>query len=541
MSGGIENKFLNLFSTTTADAITQIAIFENDRKLLNYVTKLEYSEKDHLLLEIAQKTKNEVVDKLLDFFQWELLRRHMWAKTGGEDGAVVTRSAFSLMIKFTESVDIFEICIGQFEIFLEDNEGELNGVYKELKKELSETCDVKKLFDLWEKASKMRVWLQSKKKTVSTDIKGKIDVKYNEAREKKEEEIKNNNKEEDSKEETKGEEIIDTTKNEIERENEALYDTIKKEMELQEIQDCINALADKTLFLLKMAVPSVWSQEDKNGEYLMLDPISGENEIDMDIKETSIGSRLKSIQRIQSSKGSIHTYEEIDSKEIFNSSGGSILAYLQSSLTVKQIQEKMEERYVSALNRYCGLKMIYKLSCIEANTVIEGNLFNWFCSALRNNKNRIGHYTHGFKGMGEYLRTKTCLEFHKIIANIVAKIKMVKGSSEAMHLLTCCMWEIKATDHEFFLRTGLLDLLLEGNGNSEIKKNPIKYDWERITFERIDSCDLGFSDALYNTIKYFTFSSFGRLLAENKEHVSLSGSQSKRYGSEYPPKSLFYH
>ena len=94
----------------------------------------------------------------------------------------------------------------------------------------------------------------------------------------------------------------------------------------------------------------------------MLDPISGENELEMDEQTSSIGQKLKSIQRIQSSKGSIRTFEEIDSKEIFNSSGGSILAFLQTSINVKEILEKLEERYVNALNRYYGLKIYRSLS-----------------------------------------------------------------------------------------------------------------------------------------------------------------------------------
>ena len=91
MSGGMENKFLNFFSINTVEAIKQVAVIEKDKTLLNYVTKEKFSDQDNLLLEILEKGKNKQVDQLIDFFQWELVRRHIWSRTGGEEGMKVTR------------------------------------------------------------------------------------------------------------------------------------------------------------------------------------------------------------------------------------------------------------------------------------------------------------------------------------------------------------------------------------------------------------------------------------------------------------------
>ena len=76
--------------------------------------------------------------------------------------------------------------------------------------------------------------------------------------------------------------------------------------------------------------------------------------------------------------------------------------------------------------------------------------------------------------MGEYLRTRTCLEFYRIITSIVKMAKQSKDADKIYHLINCCSWQIKASDHEFFIRTGLLDLLLEGNNNPNGHENPIK-------------------------------------------------------------------
>lgn len=42
--------------------------------------------------------------------------------------------------------------------------------------------------------------------------------------------------------------------------------------------------------------------------------------------------------------------------------------------------------------------------------IIEDSL-NWFCSALRGNRNKIAHYMDDIKGEGTYLENKTRMYF----------------------------------------------------------------------------------------------------------------------------------
>jgi len=209
----------------------------------------------------------------------------------------------------------------------------------------------------------MRVWLQGKKKFTATvaliqateEIKSEPKV----AKIEKEEENKNAKQEETQDEEEK----IVTTKieaEEQEKENEekaqqllqSKIEDCSKGIEQKIIKELIEVTKSKTKFLLKLSVPKNWDQDDKVDDYLMLDPLSGENELDIDNYSSTIGNKLKSFMKIQSSKGTIKNFDEIDGKQIFNSSGGSVLAYLQSSFKVEEIQTKMEEKYVNALNRY---------------------------------------------------------------------------------------------------------------------------------------------------------------------------------------------
>jgi len=108
-SGGIENRFLDSFSYQTKTALKGLALIENDSNLLEYIMKEEYSEEDLKLLEIIEPGKDVIVDRLILLFQWDLTRKHIWARTGGEEGMILTRCAFALMVKFNQQFDNFYV------------------------------------------------------------------------------------------------------------------------------------------------------------------------------------------------------------------------------------------------------------------------------------------------------------------------------------------------------------------------------------------------------------------------------------------------
>lgn len=136
-SGGIENRFLNHFSEETKKSIHHLAVVENDSNLINYVTKDELNQEDTTYLSIIQPGKDKTVDQVIDLFQWELVRRHIWAKSGGKEGMLLTRCAFGLMVKFNQQVDNFEVCVNQMEISGDGSEN-INLKYKEILKEITD-------------------------------------------------------------------------------------------------------------------------------------------------------------------------------------------------------------------------------------------------------------------------------------------------------------------------------------------------------------------------------------------------------------------
>lgn len=224
----------------------------------------------------------------------------------------------------------------------------------------------------------MRIWLQAKKKTIATEAVAKANENFKEMIEKGEVVLENQPKEDEE------EKIADTKEEAKQMEHkttslsaQAPEEMVRKEEDTQ-ISKLTSSIIEKTKFLLKMSIPKVWDQDDKASDYLMLDPLTGENELDIDIHSSTLGNKLKSFKRIQSSKGTIKNFEEIDSKQIFNSSSGSILAYLQSHLEVNEIQKRIEQKFVNALNRYCGLKIMSNVAHSAMPQSAKCSIFEWF-------------------------------------------------------------------------------------------------------------------------------------------------------------------
>ena len=139
LSGGFENRFINEFSEETTKAIKNFAIMENDNTLLNYVSTEEANEQDLLLRPIIDIEKDKMAEELMNLLQWELTRRHFWAKSGGEQAMTLTRCAFAVMVKFNQISDIYEVCINQLEFSLSEIQADNDNMkYKQLLKELQD-------------------------------------------------------------------------------------------------------------------------------------------------------------------------------------------------------------------------------------------------------------------------------------------------------------------------------------------------------------------------------------------------------------------
>ena len=181
-SGGIESRFISTFSKETCENITILATVTNDDQLIQYLTKIEESEEDKIYDAIIHQGKDESVDQLLDLLQWNLMRKNPVAKVGGVEGAIIARCAFASMLALNQNSESnnctnFIMMVDQLQMSLDTVEGETQDQKnKVLMQELESLGNINSIIDAWKMASKMRIWLQEKRKDISNSVNEKVEL-----------------------------------------------------------------------------------------------------------------------------------------------------------------------------------------------------------------------------------------------------------------------------------------------------------------------------------------------------------------------------
>jgi hypothetical protein len=100
--------------------------------------------------------------------------------------------------------------------------------------------------------------------------------------------------------------------------------------------------------------------------------------------------------------------------------------------------------------------MIANLVKLNAPQYIIEDTLNWFCAALRGNKNKIAHYMDDIKGEGTYLENKTRMYFFQILSQIVKRLKETKCTATIKYLLKNALeWKFMGRDHSHLLDLGI--------------------------------------------------------------------------------------
>ena len=321
------------------------------------------------------------MDKLIGYLQSMLERKIPmipYARLSGADGMRLSRAAFAVMLKFSDSLsDTATLCTDEIDMMSMDLENDPEKDLK-IKEALKTIPNFDALMKRWESASKMRIWISDKKKNLSEKLKKEVETEY---KKKKEEEKKAKeeaaNKEGENKEQQKVEEAAaadpkEEEKKEVKVEEIELIDTSSKpkveekaaeenpatdssglseedkanieklldEKFETELQSIYGKIVEKAEFLVKLQVPLAYLSKDsslkKHGTLLLIkDPSNTENKEGAS-DEINWKDRLKSWRQMQTSKGAIKSFTERN-KEIFDSSIMSILACLQTAINTQKI------------------------------------------------------------------------------------------------------------------------------------------------------------------------------------------------------------
>lgn len=480
LSGGIQNRFLSCLSKETWETIENLAEMTGDKKMMQYLSKIELLPEDELMLGFIHPGTNPSIDSFMEILQWNLLKKNPGAKAGGKEGMEVSRCAFASILSLNRHEEAcsyanLQTIIDQIEISLESwdesmNENQKN---KQIMEDLKELGDMTPIIERWESASKMRMWLQEKRKDISNYIKKKVEAEFQKKREEEQqlEEIKEKSAHEieiDTKEDNDEETIDTSSKTTKNKDNQEIQSEIMRREE-EQMASLIKKVSEKAELLIKLSVPSSWELPDNSNNIYEM-----QEDVEVGLKE-NIVVELQKIKSIQSAAKTISSFENLSNKAIFNSCASSVLACLQCSINYKKIMSSIERKWINAMNRYCGLKIMGSISTLFMTDDTKISWFNWFCSALRKNTNVLAHYSDELMGVGDHLLDQCRIAFFEIYSGIVKQIKETTNKETIEFLLNCVKWKISATDHQYILKSGIIQTLKEGNGQQNREKNPIKY------------------------------------------------------------------
>jgi hypothetical protein len=130
----------------------------------------------------------------------------------------LSRAAFAVMIKFSEFFDDFQVIVDEVEMMWDQLEGDDERELK-IKDHMKGLTHYEHIAKRWESSSKMRQWINEKKKNLIERIKKEVELEY--IRKKEEEKKTQPSKVGVSKEESKiqdGDEQIDTSASKAEGE-----------------------------------------------------------------------------------------------------------------------------------------------------------------------------------------------------------------------------------------------------------------------------------------------------------------------------------
>jgi len=133
LSGGIENRHMNLFTQKTKDTMSDVLHISNDFTLLELLTiKDTNTEDDDILAAIVHPKKNEFVEYLIEVLHHRLVAKGKksvalaFALTGGQEGLTMSRAAFAPLIKFTMHTSDFISLVDELDVveadFMDDTD-----------------------------------------------------------------------------------------------------------------------------------------------------------------------------------------------------------------------------------------------------------------------------------------------------------------------------------------------------------------------------------------------------------------------------------
>lgn len=469
LQGGVEDRFIPGLSEPTKVQIEGSFKITGNKQLqklaLSAPDAVVVMHDDEMLRDIIANADS--VRPTLDALHQALLTKVpmcAFARLGGEDGGRISRAAFAVILKFSDSLPDFEGLTNQVARHGQKSAKEVVAALKEAK-----SAEFESLLKRYEAANQMRKWTQQIRLTTSERVQQEVEQAFREAW----------NKAHPSEAPLTGQ-LSEAQKQEVEAQFEAKYQT--------ELKDVYDEVVRKAELLITLQTPAQYKRQKKSNKlmgrlrnqmslhlqrrvedetklHIMIQQAGAKQQKDTEYDWTD---RLKQWKKVQQAEGAI---ADLGAKGQLNSNSVSlaVLGLLQSEYTASQVKTTVEEALVRGLRRSAGLNLINFGMGLHGNPRVFQDVLQWFSASLRNRKNTTVHFLDGLAGCGNSCESGIREQFFKILDKVLLKLKTLDFESgscpELKLLLENLCWNFKAEDHALLGKLKLFEFLSVGDGS----------------------------------------------------------------------------
>jgi len=240
--------------------------------------------------------------------------------------------------------------------------------------------------------------------------------------------------------------------------------------------------------------------------------------------------KLHHWRQMQQSKGVIKSMDQTNQGGLFESVTTSVLAILQSTISLKSVKKSVETVYLNSTQRVAGLKLIGKLMNLELVRDHAFDIVNWFCASLRGNQNSLGHYLDDIRGCGKLLEQQARVNFFIIIKGLLKRLVKSKNDAEIKLILNSLKWDYSGNDHKFLHDLRIFRVLRDGEKESEKLKgmwgSAFKYQFAQGE-EKQSTLPVELSKEVLDLFEFMLIISLGRSLKPEGEVQKIKMAQTK--------------
>ena len=228
----------------------------------------------------------------------------------------------------------------------------------------------------------------------------------------------------------------------------------------EELEKLMKATFQKMEFLIKLSPPPIWkesSKDSKTGKKIIRGETIRNKKIEDPLELAS--RRLSNWKDVSESKGFSSATASHSSEEISRSLTTSVLACLQSELTVGNLQTEVENIYIKSALHMGGMH-IYNLVLRELkNEKLIVDVANWFSTTLRKNHKTCTGYGDFVYGSGDIIRGHMRNIFFQVINKFLSSLPIITKGDNLKIMLDSIKWQYSGTDHAIMLKSNFFKVI----------------------------------------------------------------------------------